>query len=110
MENTASNSQSQCSKIHTLPLAMPPITNAMGLSFGTRSLMSTTSSVLKDVQTFMQPVGKWSVTGFLIICKEKEYKEWNDDNCRVMLLTVECVASYFEEFLITISCPDAHLV
>ena len=58
---------------HTLPCAIAPTTNTIGLSF-TNFLTSTSVSEWYDVPILRQPAGRWSVTGFFITFQERNGK------------------------------------
>ena len=50
----------------TLPWANDPTTKTMGRSSGMSVFISAVTGALKDVFILVQPVGRWSVMGFLI--------------------------------------------
>lgn len=55
----------------TLPWERAPITTTTGSFSGTMSRGLVTFSTWKEVPYFLQPRGRWSLTGFLMTCKHE---------------------------------------
>lgn len=66
---------SQVKRLHVLtePWAKAPTTIVTGSAVGTSSRRSVTFGTAKEVPIFIQPTGRWSLTGFLMTYRKEKY-------------------------------------